>query len=73
MPQFVSWVVTFTYECFCVVSQDDGGWTPLIWATESCHLAVVKYMLLVGADPNMRDNVSQWFNNLLAVITVPNG
>ncbi|KAI0218690.1 Histone-lysine N-methyltransferase EHMT2 [Lamellibrachia satsuma] len=36
--------------------KDDGGWTPLIWATESCHLAVVRYMLLVGADPNIRDN-----------------
>ena len=43
------------------VFQDDGGWTPLIWATESCHQAVVRYMLLVGADPNIRDNVSVRF------------
>ena len=37
--------------------QDDGGWTPIVWASEHDHLNVVKYLLKRGANPNIRDNV----------------
>ena len=57
--QFTSMMYIIKINCLIDINcQDDGGWTPLVWATESCHLAVVRYMLLVGADPNIRDNVS---------------
>jgi len=23
--------------------KDNGGWTPLVWACENCHIDVVKY------------------------------
>ncbi|XP_022085273.1 histone-lysine N-methyltransferase EHMT2-like [Acanthaster planci] len=36
-------------------SQDDGGWTPIIWAAEYKHIPVVKYLIERGADPNVRD------------------
>lgn len=36
--------------------QDDGGWTPMIWATEYKHLELVKLLLSCGADVNIRDN-----------------
>ncbi|XP_036382020.1 histone-lysine N-methyltransferase EHMT1a [Megalops cyprinoides] len=35
--------------------QDDGGWTPLIWATEYKHIDLVKMLLSRGADVNIRD------------------
>ncbi|KAG8192003.1 hypothetical protein JTE90_001738 [Oedothorax gibbosus] len=37
-------------------SQDDGGWTPIVWASEHDHFAVVKYLLKRGANPNIKDN-----------------
>ncbi|XP_076311848.1 LOW QUALITY PROTEIN: histone-lysine N-methyltransferase EHMT2-like [Tachypleus tridentatus] len=36
--------------------QDDGGWTPVIWASEHSKPAVVRLLLERGADPNLRDN-----------------
>ncbi|XP_069465813.1 histone-lysine N-methyltransferase EHMT1 isoform X2 [Ambystoma mexicanum] len=36
--------------------QDDGGWTPMIWATEYKHVELVKLLLARGADINIRDN-----------------
>lgn len=40
-----------------LIFQDDGGWTPIVWASEHDHLNVVKYLLKRGANPNIRDNV----------------
>ncbi|XP_077162715.1 histone-lysine N-methyltransferase EHMT1 isoform X6 [Paroedura picta] len=37
-------------------SQDDGGWTPMIWATEYKHVELVKLLLAKGSDINIRDN-----------------
>lgn len=39
-------------------AQDDGGWTPMIWATEYKHVDLVKLLLSKGSDINIRDNVS---------------
>ncbi|KAG8541951.1 hypothetical protein GDO81_027849, partial [Engystomops pustulosus] len=36
--------------------QDDGGWTPMIWATEYKHVELVKLLHSSGADLNIRDN-----------------
>uniref|UniRef100_A0A8C4PPF5 Euchromatic histone lysine methyltransferase 1 n=1 Tax=Equus asinus TaxID=9793 RepID=A0A8C4PPF5_EQUAS len=36
--------------------QDDGGWTPMIWATEYKHVDLVKLLLSKGSDINIRDN-----------------
>jgi euchromatic histone-lysine N-methyltransferase len=38
--------------------KDDGGWTPMIWAAEHRHIECVRFLLDVGSDPNLRDNVS---------------
>ncbi|KAL8562887.1 hypothetical protein ACOMHN_004579 [Nucella lapillus] len=35
---------------------DEGGWTPLMWATESQLVNVVKYLVSRGGDPNKKDN-----------------
>ncbi|XP_050308293.1 histone-lysine N-methyltransferase EHMT1-like isoform X2 [Anthonomus grandis grandis] len=35
--------------------QDDGGWTPLVWACEHGHGHLVKYLISRGADINIRD------------------
>ncbi|MBN3275930.1 EHMT1 methyltransferase, partial [Polyodon spathula] len=35
--------------------QDDGGWTPMIWATEYKHVDQVRLLLSGGADINIRD------------------
>uniref|UniRef100_A0A8C4TJ17 Euchromatic histone-lysine N-methyltransferase 1b n=1 Tax=Erpetoichthys calabaricus TaxID=27687 RepID=A0A8C4TJ17_ERPCA len=35
--------------------QDDGGWTPMIWATEYKHIDQVQLLLSSGADINIRD------------------
>ncbi|XP_046985834.1 histone-lysine N-methyltransferase EHMT2 isoform X1 [Schistocerca americana] len=34
---------------------DDGGWTPLVWATENCHADVARFLLKKRADPHIRD------------------
>ena len=39
-------------------TQDDGGWTAMVWAAEHRHLDCVRYLLAKGTDPNIRDNVS---------------
>uniref|UniRef100_G3T838 Euchromatic histone lysine methyltransferase 1 n=1 Tax=Loxodonta africana TaxID=9785 RepID=G3T838_LOXAF len=36
--------------------EDDGGWTPMIWATEYKHVDLVKLLLSKGSDINIRDN-----------------
>ena len=38
--------------------QDDGGWTPIIWASEHRIVPAVKFLIKHGADPNMKDKVS---------------
>jgi ankyrin repeat protein len=38
--------------------QDNGGWTPIVWATEHRYLDTVQYLLSKGGDPNVRDRVS---------------
>lgn len=38
-----------------VNSQDDGGWTPLVWACEHGYIDVVNYLIVKGADPCLRD------------------
>uniref|UniRef100_A0A671YTZ4 Euchromatic histone-lysine N-methyltransferase 1a n=1 Tax=Sparus aurata TaxID=8175 RepID=A0A671YTZ4_SPAAU len=35
--------------------QDDGGWTPITWATEYKHKELVHLLLSRGADVNIRD------------------
>ena len=35
--------------------KDDGGWTPLVWACEHRHEAVIRYLIEQGADPFVRD------------------
>ncbi len=35
--------------------QDDGGWTPLVWACENKHELVIRYLLDRGADPLITD------------------
>ncbi|XP_021380179.1 mucin-17-like isoform X2 [Mizuhopecten yessoensis] len=35
--------------------QDDGGWTPIIWASEHRYVNAVKYLVKNGADPNLKD------------------
>ena len=35
--------------------KDDGGWTPLVWACEHKHEAVIRYLLEQGADPFATD------------------
>ncbi|KAI4899738.1 hypothetical protein NFI96_016543, partial [Prochilodus magdalenae] len=36
-------------------SQDDGGWTPITWATENMHKEQVRLLIGKGADVHMRD------------------
>ncbi|KAM8933634.1 histone-lysine N-methyltransferase EHMT1 [Pelodytes ibericus] len=45
-----------TSEKMDVNCQDDGGWTPMIWATEYKHVELVKLLHSSEADINIRDN-----------------
>ncbi|XP_069032947.1 histone-lysine N-methyltransferase EHMT2 isoform X1 [Embiotoca jacksoni] len=38
-----------------VNAQDSGGWTPIIWAAEHKHVAVIKALLNRGADVTVND------------------
>lgn len=38
--------------------QDNGGWTPIIWAAEHKHIEVIRRLLTRGADVTLTDNVS---------------
>ncbi|KAJ8921859.1 hypothetical protein NQ315_008491 [Exocentrus adspersus] len=38
-----------------VNSQDDGGWTPLVWACEHGYVEVANFLIIKGADPCLRD------------------
>lgn len=35
--------------------QDEGGWTPLVWACENKHEEVIRFLLTRGADPFITD------------------
>ncbi|CAH1176200.1 unnamed protein product [Phaedon cochleariae] len=35
--------------------QDDGGWTPLVWACENGYADVGDFLIMKGADPLLRD------------------
>ncbi len=48
-------------KCMCMLLQDDGGWTPIIWGSEFGHDKVVRFLLNAGADPNIKDNVCSLF------------
>lgn len=37
--------------------QDNGGWTPIIWAAEHKHVEVIKSLLNRGADVSVSDKV----------------
>lgn len=41
--------------------QDDGGWTPITWATENLHTQQAKLLIARGADIHVRDKVGTWF------------
>ncbi|GFY67799.1 histone-lysine N-methyltransferase EHMT2 [Trichonephila inaurata madagascariensis] len=41
---------------FDVNLQDDGGWTPLVWACEHNYVGLIQWLLNLDADPNVRDN-----------------
>ncbi|KAG8429152.1 hypothetical protein GDO86_018185, partial [Hymenochirus boettgeri] len=45
-----------SHELMNVNCQDDGGWTPMIWATEYKHVDLVKLLHSKGADIHIRDN-----------------
>jgi len=38
--------------------QDDGGWTPIIWASEHKLVSTVKFLLDQGAQATLKDKVS---------------
>ncbi|XP_029847057.3 histone-lysine N-methyltransferase EHMT2 isoform X2 [Ixodes scapularis] len=42
-------------DIFPINVQDDGGWTPLVWASEHRRVEIVRLLLSKGADPNIRD------------------
>jgi len=37
--------------------QDNGGWTPIVWAAEHRNIDAVQYLLSKGADPRICDDV----------------
>ncbi|XP_067416356.1 histone-lysine N-methyltransferase EHMT2 isoform X2 [Emydura macquarii macquarii] len=39
-----------------VNAQDNGGWTPIIWAAEHKHIEVIRLLLTRGADVTLTDN-----------------
>uniref|UniRef100_A0A8C3UJ89 Euchromatic histone lysine methyltransferase 2 n=1 Tax=Catharus ustulatus TaxID=91951 RepID=A0A8C3UJ89_CATUS len=39
-----------------VNAQDNGGWTPIIWAAEHKHIEVIRRLLTRGADVTLTDN-----------------
>lgn len=39
--------------------QDNGGWTPIIWAAEHKHVEVIKALLNRGADVSVKDKVGR--------------
>ncbi|XP_073454524.1 histone-lysine N-methyltransferase EHMT2 isoform X2 [Aquarana catesbeiana] len=39
-----------------VNAQDNGGWTPIIWAAEHKHIDVIRTLLTRGADVTLQDN-----------------
>lgn len=53
---------------FPFAPQDDGGWTPMIWATEYKHIELVKLLLAKGSDVNIRDNVRFFLESVSEII-----
>ncbi|XP_056371565.1 histone-lysine N-methyltransferase EHMT2-like [Oenanthe melanoleuca] len=39
-----------------VNAQDNGGWTPIIWAAEHKHIEVIRRLLTRGADVTLTNN-----------------
>ncbi|XP_075042642.1 histone-lysine N-methyltransferase EHMT2 isoform X2 [Mixophyes fleayi] len=39
-----------------VNAQDNGGWTPIIWAAEHKHIDVIRMLLMRGSDVTLEDN-----------------
>lgn len=51
--------VGLTPRCVRGTPQDNGGWTPIIWAAEHKHIEVIRRLLTRGADVTLTDNVSR--------------
>ena len=47
--------------------QDDGGWTPIIWASEHKLVSTVKFLLDQGAQATLKDKVSLGRNKTLTL------
>lgn len=45
--------------------QDDGGWTPLVWACEHGYVDVAKHLVSKGADVNIRFVITDIVNKKL--------
>ena len=54
IQELASRLLSYSY-ALLLRHQDDGGWTPLVWAAEYKHTEVIKYIMEVGGDPNIRD------------------
>ena len=37
-------------------TQDEGGWTPIVWAADNGHMETAKLLLTLGANPNVQGN-----------------
>lgn len=48
--RLVSCAALLCHSCDIVNMQDDGGWTPIVWATEHKHVTTAKYLEHSGAD-----------------------
>ena len=35
-------------------TQDEGGWTPIVWAADNGHMETAKLLLTLGANPNVQ-------------------
>ena len=39
-------------------TQDEGGWTPIVWAADNGHMETAKLLLTLGANPNVQGIVT---------------
>ena len=35
-------------------TQDEGGWTPIVWAADNGHVESARLLLQLGANPNVQ-------------------